>query len=385
MSTPTQHSALGASSAHRWLACPGSVKMSEGVEDVAVQSPYATEGTLAHSYAEVMIANTDWDKASVIGGTEVPIEMPAYIKVYTDLIKEFQQYCDWSEVECMFDLASLEPPVDAYGTADFVGYRAEDESLIVADLKYGTGVVVEPEGNVQLMYYAVGALLAYQAAGNNATVSRVRLVIVQPRAYHPDGVIREAVIDIEDLMEFSFTLIQGMHDTQREDAELIPGDHCRWCRAAAVCPALLEKNQEIAGTDFSDDVAEVGIDPRTLSPEYVGHMLTQLDSIEHWINSVRMYAQNELERGNEIPGWKLVAKQARRKWKDEAAVLTWAQEKSIVVIEPRILSPAQVEKRLPAGSKLPEQLTEKYSSGNKIARASSPLPAITAGSEFFND
>ena len=61
------------------MQCPGSVKMSEGVEDSGKRSPYAAEGTLAHSYAEVMIANPDWDNASTIGGAEIPVELPEYV------------------------------------------------------------------------------------------------------------------------------------------------------------------------------------------------------------------------------------------------------------------------------------------------------------------
>ncbi len=380
MSSPQQHSALGASSAHRWMLCPGSVRMSENIDDSAERSPYAAEGTLAHTWAEAVLSDAS---APIIG--DIPQEMPEYVKIYTQLIEEFIKLCDWHEIEHMFSLAELDPPVEAYGTADFVGYRASDRSLIVADLKYGTGVVVEAEDNVQLKYYAVGALLSYQAMGNTAPVDKVRLIIVQPRAYHPDGAVREAVIDIQDLMEFSIDLIDAMHETQKPDAKLVTGTHCRWCRAAAICPALLEKNQEIAATDFADpDTGGIATDPRALSHEHVGQMLGQLDSIEHWINSVRMYAQNELERGREIPGWKLVAKQARRQWANDGAVLTWAQEKNLPIFEkPKLKSPAQVEKTLPKGQKLPDDLTVKQSSGNKIARADSPLPEVTTGSEFF--
>ena len=360
------------------MQCPGSVKMSEGIDDSAKQSMYANEGTLAHTYAEAALSDAS---ASMIALGEIPIEMPEYVKIYTQLIKAFIKLCDWHEIEHTFSLAELDPPIEAYGTADFVGYRAEDRSLIVADLKYGTGVVVEAEDNVQLKYYAVGALLSYQAMGNTAPVDKVRLIIVQPRAYHPDGAVREAVIDIQDLMEFSIDLIDAMHETQKPDAKLVTGTHCRWCRAAAICPALLEKNQEIAAADFSEPVL-LAPDPRTLSSGHVSTMLGQLDSIEHWINSVRMYAQNELERGREIPGWKLVAKQARRQWTDPAKTLSWAQEKGLVITDTKIKSPAQVEKLLTNG-KLPDDLTTKQSSGNKIARASSPLPEITTGSEFF--
>ena len=390
MSAAAQHSALGASSAFRWLACPGSVRMSDGVADSGEQSPYAAEGTKAHEYAESVVTGGDPIK-------DIPEEMSEYVQIYTKLVQEFQKICDWHEVEHQFDLGPLNPPVDAYGTADFVGYTSKDHALIVADLKYGTGVVVEVEGNSQLMYYALGALLSFQQVQLDAgdppvRIDKVRLVIVQPRAYHPDGHVREAVINIEDLMEFSITLIDAMHETQKPDAELIAGKHCRWCRAAAICPALLAFNQDIAQTEFAElpadeDILALAANPVSMSNDDVGHLLYRLDAIEHWINSVRMYAQNELERGRPVQGWKLVAKQARRKWADENAAYNWLfieqKMQTENIMDSKLKSPAQIEKLITVD--IPSEHIIKKSTGNKIAREASPLPEITMGSEFFNE
>jgi len=47
------HSEFGASSAYRWMACPGSVSMSRGVPNTS--SVYAEEGTAAHEMGELAI------------------------------------------------------------------------------------------------------------------------------------------------------------------------------------------------------------------------------------------------------------------------------------------------------------------------------------------
>lgn len=44
------HARLSPSSAERWMTCPGSVKLAEGIEDKG--SSYAAEGTAAHELAE---------------------------------------------------------------------------------------------------------------------------------------------------------------------------------------------------------------------------------------------------------------------------------------------------------------------------------------------
>ena len=48
---PEKHALLGASSAHRWLNCPGSARLTENIPDTT--SPYAEAGRLAHEIAEL--------------------------------------------------------------------------------------------------------------------------------------------------------------------------------------------------------------------------------------------------------------------------------------------------------------------------------------------
>ena len=48
-----KHSKLSPSSAHRWMACPGSVRLEAQFPDES--SPYAKEGTTAHELVESMM------------------------------------------------------------------------------------------------------------------------------------------------------------------------------------------------------------------------------------------------------------------------------------------------------------------------------------------
>lgn len=53
MATPEKHALLSASSAHRWLNCPGSVSLTKDMPDTV--SEYAEEGRLAHALAELKL------------------------------------------------------------------------------------------------------------------------------------------------------------------------------------------------------------------------------------------------------------------------------------------------------------------------------------------
>ena len=60
-----QHALLSASSSHRWIACPPSVRLCENYEDTG--SEYAQEGTEAHSLCEYKLRKALGMKADPVG------------------------------------------------------------------------------------------------------------------------------------------------------------------------------------------------------------------------------------------------------------------------------------------------------------------------------
>jgi hypothetical protein len=80
-----------------------------------------------------------------------------------------------------------------------------------------------------------------------------------------------------------------------------------------------------------------------------------------------------------VPGYKLVPKRATRSWANEGiakATLLGMGVQSSALVETKMKSPAQVEKLLPRGEKLPADLVQAISSGNTIAPESDPRPAV---------
>lgn len=85
---------------------------------------------------------------------------------------------------------------NVYGTADAVVWQPEKKALHVVDLKYGAGVPVEVNNNLQLMIYALAALLTM-----NYNAETVTITIVQPRCPHPQGPIRSVTYSTVDLID----------------------------------------------------------------------------------------------------------------------------------------------------------------------------------------
>jgi len=85
--------------------------------------------------------------------------------------------------------------------------------------------------------------------------------------------------------------------------------------------------------------------PESLSALQISELLDKADVIETWLKAVRSYAQELIEAGDIVPGWKLVPKRGTRKWKDERIVKQRLASEGLqnFVVE-ELASPTQVEK-----------------------------------------
>jgi len=312
-----KHAILSASSSDRWMNCPGSIKLSEGIPNTT--SVYAREGSAAHSVAEACL-NSGCDAEDMIDrpikdypDIDCTEEMAEAVQLYLDTVRfDLAQYPHAElEVEMKFDLSHIYP--ECFGTNDALIYDPDTKKLIVYDYKHGRGVAVDAKDNKQLMYYATGAL----TGKHNRGIEIIELVIVQPRCGHEDGPVRRAVLSPLELMDYVADLVEAAERTQVADPVFLAGDWCQFCPAAAICPTLREKAMEVAKADFATDGSVVVSQPSTFTPEQLAVMLANVDIIDNWVKSLRAYCHSEAEAGRQIPGYKLVDKQARRKWIDE--------------------------------------------------------------------
>jgi len=85
--------------------------------------------------------------------------------------------------------------------------------------------------------------------------------------------------------------------------------------------------------------------PESLTAQQISELLDKADVIETWLKAVRSYAQELIEAGDYISGWKLVPKRGTRKWKDERIVKQrLASEGLQDFIAEELVSPAQAER-----------------------------------------
>lgn len=389
---PAKHAALGASGAHRWMACPGSIRLSEEVPDSDTDSIYAQKGSAAHEVAEMCLSrghdaeqyvgsHITLDRGEEYVAIEVTEEMAEAVQVYLDHVRSVVPAGDTPGdfgVEVRFSLEKLNPPAPMYGTADAVYWDPEERTLDVFDYKHGKGVVVDPEENPQLMYYALGAVLDLEVKPE-----MIYVTIVQPRANHPtEGPIRGWAFGWNQLVAFKENLLLAADQAMQPDAPVGPvGDHCKWCPAKAICPAQRDNALAVAQSDFADIPTTGPPPPETLPTETLVEILQAAPHMEEWIKEVRAYAKDKLKQGEEVPGYKLVKKRAYRRWADDEEAEEWLRKRFNVgdIFKRKLVSPYQAEQLLKdrPRTELPDDFIVSKSSGVNLASEDNPRPAVT--------
>lgn len=375
------HSKISASSCERWWNCPGSVREVAKCPE-QIQSEYAHEGTVAHHICEMSLKENQ-DPFRYLGlnvqNVIVSPEMIEAVQMYLDVIDaDLEQYGLTRkdlQVERKFHLTQIHP--DAYGTND-ANLPVFLTKVIVYDFKYGSGVAVDAEDNKQGLYYALGA-------AKEGDYTDIEIVIVQPRAIHREGPVRRWTVTIDDLVAFAKKLRAKVAETQAPDAALNCGPWCKktFCPALIQCPEARRDMQEASLVVFDGPVAtNQPPKPETLTAAQLSRLLEMMPIIDTYLKSVESYALELANRGQEVPGFKLVARRSNRKWVNEEDVKAkFGVLATRTVVE--TLSPSQLEDVIKKEQKVTgkkakeivEPLTFKPDAGNTLVPISDPRDA----------
>lgn len=339
------HAQLSPSSAVRWMTCPGSVRMCEGIPDTSSEA--SKEGTMMHTFSAMCLENNT-NAADYIGVVDyetdliLQAEQAEAIQEYVDTVRSIVT-ANYGKllVEQRLPIGQLTGEKGAHGTADAVILTMDE--LIVIDAKFGRGVAVDAEDNPQLMMYAAAAFLEHELAYD---FKRVRMMIVQPRL----NASPEWTIDVFVLNDFMATVRFSAGLTQRPDAPLVPSAKgCQWCRAKATCPAITNQIMD----DFDTVV------PETADERDLARIMANADMIEKWVKAVRAEVERRLLAGEPVPGYKLVqGKKGNRQWanpEEAEETLKGMRVKHDQMYDYKLASPTSIEKLAKAGDVGPRQ------------------------------
>lgn len=367
---PSKHAILSPSSSKRWLTCPPSARLESMVP--SRDTIYTQEGTIAHAIAETILnAHLCFGLKTYLGFSRTMdyVQGAANLdndmaRFYLDEITELRGQasglgldfdemadivCDkyvaivWEEyqrqlgedpgaqliVEAELKLDDFIP--EGFGSSDAV--IISEGLLQVFDLKYGKGVRVDAEMNTQMLCYALGA---YCGPAELYDIKRVAMHIVQPRLDH------HSVWNIFSVQLFAWAtniLKPAAEAAFHGMGETVAGEHCKFCRVAAKCPALRNASHAV-----SNQPVEL------LSDEEIAAELGRFPQIKSWMDAVETYALNQAMQGETFPGFKMVEGRSLRKITDSEKAIDILKEAGFeesAYLKPRELETiSTLEKRL---------------------------------------
>jgi len=198
----------------------------------------------------------------------------------------------------------------SYGTPDMVIFDQHGLNLYIWDYKFGYGIV-EVFENWQLINYAAGVLEKLDTNGLDDQAITVHLRIVQPRAFHRDGSIREWVVKASELRPYINILHTNAHEALGPNAICRSGPHCKDCSARANCDTAL-----IAGIKLYEAASQptpIELSLHALGVQYaiIERAAKQLDYLK---SGFEEQVKSKIRSGANIPGWMLEQGIGRERW-----------------------------------------------------------------------
>jgi hypothetical protein len=304
----SKHAFLSASSSHRWLNCPPSAKLCDGLGNRA--SPYAQQGTDAHSLCQYKL-----EKALGIN-TQNPIKnleyydaemencADEYSSFILEQVEEVKQHCSDPLVLIEQHLDFSKYVEEGFGTGDCV--IVSDKVLQVIDYKHGLGILISAEENSQIMCYSLGALELFDGIYN---VDTIKMTVFQPRKSN----VSTYTLSKEELLRWGNEVLSPIAKlAYAGEGEFKSGDHCQFCKVKATCRKRAEYNLQLAKYDFEM--------PNTLDNTEIEAILAKADNLVAWVNDIKEYALQNALSGTKYCGFKIVESRSTRKYTDDQAV-----------------------------------------------------------------
>ena len=329
----TAHSLIGASSAKRWMACPGSVQILR--DNPMPTSEAATTGTLAHELGENILHERlslerinhkpsaaledmmceDYDKTTIEN-------VLMYVNIVWNRyqIRKQEGFKPSLHIEKRVHLGSVHS--DAFGTLD-AAIICKEGPVDIFDYKNGHREV-EVEGNPQAMYYAIGLQDEFQ----DQMFTEFHLHIVQPNS----GGHKEWQPSLYELNDFAKTLQVAADRVYSENPPRIVGPQCNeFCNRTA-CPEYIARTNETAEVVFAElpnPLVEESLptekpDVSKLSVQQMGRLLELEDFVKSMTADARKVLKERAMNGEDVGEYKLIQSKGNYKLNADVADLSKA-------------------------------------------------------------
>lgn len=297
--------------------CPAQVSFGKDIPDPP-PSEYAAEGTVFHGYMEEFLPHFLTGKRSTVMCVEYP-DMTEYVLESRRIFKEkYDSFCaKHTDVKIYYEL-QVKINEDIFGTSDVVlvgtNKKTKKTDVVALDWKYGQGVGVKAEENLQGIAYLIGAVKTLKLKNLGTLV----VIIAQVRL--EDG-WSQYVIKADELPAWEkritgiATKVRAIYEGYLPiNGNMKAGSHCRFCKAKDVCPEQKKEHYDVVVGNAEELPLEDAVRKLTLDEQV--EIFLKKKSIEAFLDAVAANLNAAFSAGVTHPKLKLIQKKGRRKWID---------------------------------------------------------------------
>jgi hypothetical protein len=314
---------LTPSSAHRWMICTGYPFLLSANKIPYEQCASASEGVIAHGILE-----------QVINGIPLAITADVDMVMGANLLKAALpinlQWIVGGRIVAMHT-----SDISIKGTVDIYGYDDVEDVVHIFDYKYGH-TTVEVFENWQLIVYAIGVKKNLIKVNAGTLFS---LTIVQPRAWHEDGVIRNWTITMAELEAYEERVYSAANTAVNPGSRTcVTGRVCKYCPVAHCCEALRHDALYAADNAYAQY--------EELPNDAIGIELDILRDaaaiIENRLTGLEQDITYRLKKGDQIAGYTLAPGRGTIKWNvPDDEVLALGEIMGVPVSIVKLVTPTQ--------------------------------------------
>jgi len=330
-----------ASGMPRLMACAGSYLLNKDVP--RKHNPAADEGT----HAAAVAARHLVDGSATASNSEMSQAVALYLETCRGLLTTATHF----GVEDGHRVTANGSTIS--GAADFWVY--DGHTLTVVDFKYGHGWV-EAYMNWQLITYA-----ALIAAKHGINPVQVRVMIVQPRANHPAGPVRDWDFLGTRLADYSGQMWAQALLASKPGAPAKTSDECRYCPSMVECHPnrkaaayAVEMASAAEKTDVKGDALSHELAVVTRAAKLLKNRLTALET----------YAKETAKAGGVVPGYSLEPTYSSLKWDINPVAV--ADTFPGILREPEAITPTQAVSRKILTKAEVSFMASRQSTGHKL-------------------
>jgi hypothetical protein len=284
---------------------------------------------------------------------------PNGVFITGDMVRDSAQYlqdiCSIAgdvEVQANYSGATWE----VAGRADFIGWGSEND-LIIDDFKYGFRII-EPHKNWTLISHAIGFIL-----NSGYVPTRIKFRIYQPRAFHPEGKVREWAISYEELIGYW----QQIQSTLDNPSDLcVTGPHCYKCASQSLCPAFQVATSNAIDTSYMAFDSEISNEELSVS---LDTLKRAQEVLKQAFEAYKELALHRLREGKKIPDYTIDFTKGDTQWNEGLDAETILLMTGIDVSKKEMITPTQA-KKLGMSETLIKSFTNRPTTGLKLVRQS---------------